>query len=244
MPKPAYRTRTSEYHMRAIDKLKAIFLGTAALLTLVAIYLALIRAPPHATMGDVQRIFYFHVAFAWISYIAFGVTFVAGILYLKKKKLKIDTVAYSSAEIGVVFCTVAIVTGSLWGKAVWWVFWRWSEVKLFITFFLWLEFIAYLALRANVRNRNKRANLGAVFGIIGFITIPLSFAANRIWNQIHPTVVATSEGSLRPSMTIALVTAVFAFTFLYLYILLAKVGVEKDREKTEEIKRRIGDRNV
>ena len=222
----------------------SLILGIAVISILISIYLALVYTPSHETMGDTQRIFYFHVASAWISYLAFGVTFVAGLLYLKSKDLKWDTVAYGSAEVGIIFCTLAIITGSLWGKAAWDVFWRWEDLKLFITLVLWLVFIAYLALRANAKSRISKANLSAVFGIIGFICVPLSFAANRIWQQYHPTVIATSRGGLQASMAFALVVTVFAFTFLYFYLLLARVDIERMRETTEEIKQLIGGQNV
>jgi len=222
------------------NKLKNVVLGLAVILTLISIYLAIIYTPPHETMGDVQRIFYFHVASAWISYLAFGVTFVAGLLYLKSKDLKWDTIAFSSAEIGVIFCTLGIITGSLWAKPVWGVFWRWEDIKLFITLVLWLVFIAYLALRANAKSRTSKANLSAVFGIIGFICIPLSFGANRIWQQYHPTILVSSEGSLQASMAFALVFSVFAFTFLYIYLLLLRIDIERMRETIEEIKQQVG----
>lgn len=225
------------------NNLKIVILGLAVILTLISIYLAIIYTPPHNTMGDIQRIFYFHVASAWISYLGFGVTFIAGLLYLKSKDLKWDTIAFSSAEIGIVFCTLGIITGSLWAKPVWGVFWRWEDLKLFITLVLWLVFIAYLALRANAKSRISKANLSAVFGIIGFVCIPLSFGANRIWQQYHPTIIVTSEGSLQASMAIALVFAVFAFTFLYIYLLLLRVDTENVKEEIDKIKQKVGGQN-
>ncbi|MDP6156942.1 MAG: cytochrome c biogenesis protein [Candidatus Thermoplasmatota archaeon] len=224
-----------------INKLKFPSFLIAIVLTLIAIYMAFVYAPPHDTMGDVQRIFYFHVASAWIAYLAFAVTFVTGLIYLKTKDMKWDKYAFGSAELGVVFCTIAITTGPLWGKAVWGVYWRLEDIKLFMTLVLWLIFIAYLALRANVQSRNQKANLSAVFGIIGFVSIPLSFAANRIWEQSHPTVIATSKGSLQASMGISLAVATVAFTFLYIYLLLTKVENENIRETIEFIKQEIGD---
>ena len=226
------------------NNVKVLILVTAVILILISVYLAFIYTPTHDTMGDVQRIFYFHVATAWVSYLAFGVTFVASLLYLKSKDLKWDTIAYGSAEVGLIFCTLAIITGSFWGKAAWGVFWKWEDIKLFITLVLLLVFIAYLALRSNAKSRISKANLSAVFGIIGFICVPLSFAANRIWQQYHPTVIATSKGSLQSSMAFALIVAVFAFTFLYVYLLLAKVDMERMRETIEEIKQQIGGQNV
>jgi heme exporter protein C len=222
------------------NKLKTLMLVITAILILISIYLIFIYIPPHETMGDVQRIFYFHVASAWVSYLAFGVTFATGLLYLKTKDLKWDTIAFVSAEIGVIFCSIAIITGSLWAGAVWRVFWRWEDIKLFITLVLWFVFIAYLALRANAKSRISKARLSAVFGIIGFICIPLSFGANRIWQQYHPTVFVSSEGSLQPSMTYTFVVAMIAFTFLYIYLLLAGMDVEHMREKIEKIKQKVG----
>lgn len=224
--------------------IRTILLGIAAVLTFIGIYLAFIYAPTHTRMGDVQRIFYFHVASAWVSYLAFGITFIGSVFYLKSKKMSWDTLAFASAEIGVVFCTLAIITGSLWAKSVWNVFWRWEDMKLFMTLVLWLIFIAYLALRTNSQPGKKRANLSAVFGILGFLCVPMSFAANRIWTQSHPTVIATSSGSLQGSMVLSLVTAVFAFTFLYLSILLIKLDMENMRESIDEIKQQIGDNDV
>ena len=226
--------------MKLKNNLKVIILIVSVIMVLISIYLALIYTPSHETMGDTQRIFYFHVASAWISYLAFAVTFVGSLLFLKSKSLKWDMIAYSSAEIGIVFCTLAIITGSLWARPIWGVFWRWEDLKLFITLVLWLVFVAYLALRNNVSSRRRRANLSAVFAIIGFICVPLSFAANRIWQQYHPTILVTSEGSLQASMAFALFFTVFAFTFLYIYLLLVKIDIGKMQEKMEEIKQQIG----
>jgi heme exporter protein C len=222
------------------NNLKVVILGLTVILTIISIYLALIYTPSHETMGDIQRIFYFHVSSAWVSYLAFGVTFAAGLLYLKSRDLKWDTIAFSSAEIGIIFCTLGIITGSLWAKSVWDVFWRWEDIKLFITLVLWLVFVAYLALRANAKSRTSKANLSAVFGIIGFICIPLSFGANRIWQQYHPTILASQEGSLQASMAFTLIVSVFAFTFLYIYLLLIKVDVERMKETIDEIKQQAG----
>lgn len=214
------------------------------ILTLVSIYLAVIYTPPHELMGDVQRIFYFHVASAWISYLAFGITFVTSLFFLKTKDLKWDKIASSSVEIGIVFCTLGIVTGSTWAGAVWGVFWIWEDFKLFTTLVLWLVFIAYIAIRTNAKSKNSKAKLSAVFGIIGFICIPFSFAANRIWQQYHPSVIVTSKGSLQPSMAFTLVTAVIAFTFLFIYLLIVRFNIEEMKDNIEIIKQYIGGRNV
>lgn len=218
-----------------------IMLLASAILTFTGLYLAFLWAPTHDTMGDVQRIFYFHVASAWVAYLAFIITFIGSLLYLKTNKMKFDMLAFSSAEIGVVFCTAAIITGGLWAKGVWGVFWIWDDMKLFLTLVMWLVFIAYLALRANSDPGKARARLSAVFGIIGAMCVPMSFAANRIWTQYHPTVIASEGGSLQTSMLMTLITAVFAFTFLYFGILMMKIDIEKMKEDIEELKQDIGD---
>ncbi len=218
-----------------------LILVLSIIFVLVSIFLIFIFAPSHEIMGDVQRIFYFHVGSAWVSYLAFGVTFIASLLYLKSKNLKWDTIAFNSAEIGIIFCTLAITTGPLWGKAVWGTYWKWEDLKLFMTLVLWLIFIAYLALRANAKSKIIKANLSAVFGIIGFFAIPLSLGANRIWQQYHPTVIATSQGSLQSSMGFTLGISVIALTFLYFYLLLTKIEVDKMNESIDKIKQKIGD---
>jgi heme exporter protein C len=227
--------------MLTFAKVRLPLMAISTALVMTSIYLALIWTPTHDVMGDVQRIFYFHVASAWIAYVAFGATFLASVAYLRSKDLAWDTWAFSSAELGVVFCTMTILTGPMWAKAVWNVYWRWEDLKLLLTLVLWLVFIAYLALRANVQSRRSKASLSAVFSIVGLICIPLSFAANRIWSQYHPTVIATDTGSLQPSMGMALGVAVISFTFVYITFLLMKVELERMREKIEELKLEMGD---
>ena len=228
--------------MELFGRMRLAFILISAVLVLNGIFLAMIWVPPHETMGDVQRIFYFHVASAWIAYVAFIVTFATSIVYMKTKDLKWDNWAVSSAEIGVVFTTLAILTGPMWARAVWGVFWRWEDLKLLMTLVLWLVFIAYLALRANVQSRRTKATLAAVFSVIGMLCIPLSFAANRIWTQYHPTVIASDQGDIvTEGMLPALIVAVFAMTFLYIALLLLRVGAAKLQDRADELKLKVGD---
>ncbi len=228
--------------MELFGRIRLAFILISAVLVLNGIFLAMIWVPPHESMGDVQRIFYFHVASAWIAYVAFIVTFATSIVYMKTKDLKWDNWAVSSAEIGVVFTTLAILTGPMWARAIWGEFWRWEDLKLLMTLVLWLVFIAYLALRANVQSRRSKATLAAVFSVIGMLCIPLSFAANRIWTQSHPTVIASDQGEIVTSgMVPALIVAVFAMTFLYIALLLLRVGAAKLQDRADELKLKVGD---
>jgi heme exporter protein C len=228
--------------MRLIDSARITFILWSAVLVLFGILMAFLLVPPHAIMGDIQRIFYFHVASAWIAYVAFSVTFVASMMYMRTKEYRWDNWAVSSAEIGVVFTTLAITTGPMWAKAWWGVFWRWEDLKLLMTLVLWLVFIAYLALRANVSSRRTKASLAAVFSIIGIACIPLSFAANRIWTQYHPTVIASEQGEIVTSgMVPALIVAVFAMTFLYIGLLLTRVEIARLQDRVDELKQKVVD---
>ena len=228
--------------MELFGRVRLALILISAVLVLNGIFLAMIWVPPHEIMGDVQRIFYFHVASAWIAYVAFIVTFITSIVYMKTKDLKWDNWAVSSAEIGVVFTTLAILTGPMWARAIWGEFWRWEDLKLLMTLVLWLVFIAYLALRANVQSRRTKATLAAVFSVIGMLCIPLSFAANRIWTQYHPTVIASDQGEIvTEGMVPALIVAVFAMTFLYVALLLLRVGAAKLQDRADELKLKVGD---
>ena len=218
-----------------------MLLVSSIILTIIAIFLAIIYTPvvkeEHGwTAPLAQKIFYLHVASAWVAYLAFGVVLICSILYLKTNSRNWDIVAYSSAEIGVVFCTMAIISGPIWAHAEWGVFWRWEDMKLL----LWLIYIAYVALRAEAGATEQSARLGAVFGIIGFICVPLSFVANRIYNQFHPTVIATSRGSVQPVMMVALIVAVIAFSLIYFYLLIHRIELEKLSHKLEDLKEEIG----
>jgi heme exporter protein C len=188
---------------------------------------------PHA-----QKIFYLHTPAAWASYVAFGVVFIASIMYLISGKLKWDIIGRSSAEIGVVLCTLAIVTGPIWAKPEWGVYWRWEDTKLLTTFILWLIFVAYVVLRTGIAGE-KEARLAAVFGIVGFVVVPLSFISSRIWQSLHPNPVG-SPGGMTPEAGMTLLVGVIAFTLLYIYIVLKRIELQKSIEEVEDLKNEVG----
>jgi heme exporter protein C len=228
----------------ATRNIRLALFGTTLPLLLLAVYMALVYAPspgPGFAAPNAQRIFYFHVASAWVSYLAFFLTAGCSIVYLKTRSQKFDTVALSSAEIGLVFCTTAIISGSIWARAEWGVFWRWEDMKLFLTLVLWLVYMSYISIRGMVVARETRARVSSVFGILGVLCIPLSFSANRIWAQFHPTVIATSQGSLQTGMLLALVTAVIALSFFYFCLLIIRVDLENTHLAIEDLKEALGD---
>lgn len=187
---------------------------------LLALYMAFIYAPTEKTMGPVQRIFYFHVPSAWVSFIAFAVVAVASVAYLRTGEKKWDVLALSAAQVGILFLTLVIMTGPLWAKPVWGVYWTW-DARLTTAFILWLIYIAYLMLRDFVADRERGARFAAVFGIVGFLDVPIVYMSIRWWRTLHPAaVIAGGDGSgLAPAMLQSLIVCVAAFTLLFITLL-------------------------
>ncbi|MGH9391093.1 MAG: cytochrome c biogenesis protein [Vicinamibacteria bacterium] len=194
---------------------------------LVALWAAFLYAPQEKTMGEVQRIFYFHVASWWVSFIAFTVTFVASIGYLWKGRPRFDQVALASTEIGVVFTTIGLVTGPIWAKPVWGIWWTW-DARLTTALVLWLMYVGYLMLRRYVPDEEKRATRSAVVAIIAFVDVPVVFLAIRLWRTQHPepVILGGDSSGLHPEMLQALFMALGAFLFLYLWLLDKRLAVE------------------
>jgi len=190
-----------------------------------------------------QKIFYFHMPSAWVSYVGFFLTLLFGVMYLRTRDRKYDRIASSSAELGVLFATIAIATGPIWAKEEWGVYWRWDDTKLVTTFVMWLVYIGYLMLRAAVVDHSARARVSAVYGILGFVTMPMSLLSSRIAPLIqssHPQVIASSSGSLSPEAGLTVIVAVVAFTFLFITMLIKRVEIEESEDELEELKRIVG----
>ncbi len=205
--------------------------GGALVLMLVALYGALIFSPPEQLLGDAFRIFYFHVPSAWTAYLAFTVVFIASIVYLITRNRQWDVVALASAELGVVFTTLALITGSLWAKSFWGIWWTWGDMRLTLTLFLWFLYVAYLMLRSYTDPGPQQARLSAVIAIVGVPVIVLNHFAVRIWRTQHPSPVVLREGgpAIEPVMIVVLVISLIAFTVLYVYLLLNRMRLERTR---------------
>ena len=152
--------------------------AVSAIAVAVALFLVFLVAPREAIMGDVQRVFYFHVSAAWTGYLALLVSFLASVLYLLRGERRWDRVALSSVEIGLVFITEGIITGSIWAKAVWGVWWTWDP-RLTTSAVLWVIYASYLTLRRATEEKGRQARLAAVYGILGFVAVPVNFMAIR-----------------------------------------------------------------
>jgi heme exporter protein C len=209
-------------------------LGLGFALMIAALYLVFMYVPTEKTMGDVQRIFYFHVPLAWVAFMAFFVVFVCSILYLWKRDVKWDVIARSSSEVGVVFTTLVLVTGPIWAKAVWGVWWTW-DARLTATLVLWLIYIAYMLVRRYATEEAKGARFAAVLGIVGFIDVPVVFLAIQLWRTQHPGPVVF-EGGLAPPMLLTLLVSIAAFTVLYIILAIRSVSLKKLEDMVRQLK--------
>ncbi|MCF7808548.1 MAG: cytochrome c biogenesis protein [Candidatus Marinimicrobia bacterium] len=203
-----------------IDKIILVILLLAFL---TSIFLIFAWVPPIKASNPAeqiaQRIFYYHVPSAWIGFLAFFVVFIGSIAYLWKRERKYELLSVASAEIGVLFITLVLLTGPVWAKPVWGIWWTW-DARLTSSLVLWLIYVAYLMLRRYLPDGNKRANLSAVVGIIGFIDVPIVYYSIRWWETQHPkAVMASSEGGLAAPMFFVFMFSLAAFTLLYVYFM-------------------------
>jgi heme exporter protein C len=218
-----------------------LVIALAALLILIGIILVFGVAPTADRLsgGDVQRIFYFHVGIAWIAGLAMFVTFVSSILYLARgEQRKYDIVAAASVEIGVVFGVMVLLSGMLWARPVWNTWWTWDP-RLTTTAITEFIYIAYLMLRAAVDDPQRRARFSAVYGIIGFVSVPITYFSTRWFQTIHPDLGQTPGFGLTPNMRPPMFVAIIAFTLVYLVLLLIRSRVERSADEVAKLKHDI-----
>jgi heme exporter protein C len=178
-------------------------------------------APEEATMGLVQKIFYFHLPLAWWSFAAFFGVCVASVMVLWTGKENWDVLAGVLAEVGVLFSGLALVTGSIWGRAAWNTWWTWDP-RLSTTLVMWFVYAGYLVLRAADVGGVKGARVRAVLGIVAFLDVPLVFLSARLWRSIHPAVLAAKGGGLEPEMWTTVWVNVVAWGALFAALVLAR----------------------
>jgi heme exporter protein C len=200
-------------------------------------------APQEATMGEVQRIFYIHVPSAWPAFLAYFIVFLGSVRYLWRRSQPADDLAHAAGEVGFVFCTCVLVTGPLWAKPVWGIWWTW-DARLTSTFVLWLLFIAYLMLRSYVFNPGRAAVLGAVVGILGFVDVPIVYMSIRWWRTQHPQpIIAGGEGSgIDPQMKLALLVSWGAYLCLFSYLVRLRLGLANARRELTMLRREFAPR--
>ncbi len=201
-------------------------------------------APLEAVMGLVQKVFYFHVATAWVGMIGFIAAAVAGIAYLRTQNMKWDAVGVAAVEISLVFFFIAIVLGSIWAYPAWNTWWTW-EPRLTSAAVLELIYLAYLLLRQGIEDPERRARFGAVYTLIGGLSVPVTFMAIRLFRTIHPVVIgsgsAEAQGgfSMTPAMLQTMLANIFVFTILFIVLFWHRMRLGQLAEKAEQLKLKL-----
>jgi heme exporter protein C len=204
---------------------------TGALLS-YALYEALVAAPTEQTMGDVQRIFYYHVPSAWTAFILFFINFFASVTYLIRRNAKADIVALVTAEVGVVFCTVVLVTGPIWARPVWGIWWTW-DLRLTLTLVLWLIYVSYLVLR-RFSSSGQTPLLAAVLAVFGALDVPLVYFSIWFFRTQHPQPVIGGGGSIDPRMLRVLLINWLAFSCFAALVCWSRYRLEVLRREVDE----------
>ena len=214
---------------------KRIILGAVAILFVIAAaYASFYIAPEERTMGVLQRIFYFHAATAWAGLDAFLICFVCNLLYVWKRAQKYDWLGVASAEVGLVCTTVVLITGPIWAKPAWGIWWTW-DARLTSTFVLWLLYVSYLLLRSLIDEPERRALLSALFGIFAYIDVPLVFFSIRWWRTQHPApVIMGGPGAgLDPTMSKVFYFSVLAMHLLMIFLVIERYVLEKTKNEVD-----------
>lgn len=225
---------------RNLERWTNIFVYATTIMMLINLYNIFIFVPNEASMGIIQRIFYFHVPSAFIAFLAFGVTFVYSILFLMKRNMWHDRIAYCSAEVGVIFTTIVLITGPIWARPVWNTWWTW-DARLTSTLVLWFIYIGYMMLRSYTGEEQRGARFAAVFAIVGFVDVPIVYLANRLWRTLHPQPVmfGGSESGLNPTMRYVFFFSLVTFLGVYLFLLFYRLRLERVRLQLNDMKREI-----
>jgi len=209
---------------------------------LAAVGMVFFYAPLEAVMGQVQRVFYFHVATAWVGMLGFLVAAIAGVAYLVKQDRKCDIVGLSAVEISLVFFFIAIVSGSIWAKPSWGTWWTW-EPRLTTAAIVELVYAAYLLLRQGLEDPERRARFGAVYAILGFISVPLTFISIRLFRTIHPVVVGSGSAAfdMSPAMLQTFLFSLWTFSLVFADLLWHRIRLGRLAERVEALKLKIND---
>lgn len=225
---------------RIYPKLLTVLAVAAMALMAVGQYAIWVHAPEESTMGVVQKVFYFHLPLAWWTFVAFFGVCAASVMVLVTKRDIWDVWAGVLAEIGVLFCTLALITGSLWGRAAWNAWWTWDP-RLSTTLVMWFVYCGYLVLRAGGMGGGQAARVRAVLGIVAFLDVPLVFLSARLWRSIHPAVFASKGGGLEPEMWTAVWVNLVAWGVLFAALVLARYQTEGLRRRVDAVLARIQD---
>ncbi len=204
-------------------------------------YLSLFYAPTEKVMGNVQRVFYFHVATAWVGMLGFLLAALFAVIYLAKKDLKWDAYGLAAVEISLVFFFITIVLGSIWARPAWGTWWTW-EPRLTTAAILELIYLAYLMLRQGIEDPEQRARFGAVYTILGGLSIPLTLVSIRMFRTIHPVVIGSGGSEkmgMTDSMVFVMLYCIVAFSIIFANMYWHRLRLGQLAEQVEQAKMKL-----
>ena len=217
---------------------RQMVLVLAGLLMLADLYLMLLVAPTDSVLGQVQRIFYFHVPIAVMSFLAFFVVFLASVVFLVRRSPFWDRLAHASAEVGVVFVTLALITGVIWARPIWNTWWTW-EPRLTTTLILWLIYVAYLMIRSYAPSMRQGQIYSAVVGIVGFVDVPIVYYSVIWWRSIHPSPVVgplAGDGALNSTMLAVLLFSFVTFLVFFAYLVAERMAIMDSEDRLRQVR--------
>jgi heme exporter protein C len=207
--------------------LASLILGVLTAITMsITIWMIFVYTPIDALQGDAQRILYFHVPTAWVGMLSFGILAIVGVLYLFYPDERLDWVARAAGEVGIVFLTVTLFLGAIWGKPIWGAWWVW-DARLTATLILWFMYVGYLMLRSYMGRTLESARGGAVIGVIGVIDLPIIYFSVNWWRGQHPIQQIGTPGALPPQALWTILMAVIAFTLLYAFMMVQAYQLQR-----------------
>ncbi len=224
------------------ERITDTLLAPATMLAmLAALFLIFVVVPTDAFQGPVQRIFYVHMSMWLATFTAFGMVGVASLLYLWKRQARWDHLGRSAAELGLLFCTLGLATGSIWAKPMWGTWWTWDP-RLTLTLILWMIYAGYILLRNLSTEPHYGATLAAILGVSGIADLYLINRAVYWWRGIHPAVLVTRQGGsglTDPLMRLTLLTCMLAFFLLFLWLLRLRVRAARLQDTVDELRHRL-----
>jgi len=201
--------------------------AAGVLLLIIGGYWGLLYAPPEKFMGDVYRIIYVHVPSAWISMISYTVVLCTSVAYLWRSSMKADALGEAAAEVGVIFNAFLLITGSIWGKPTWGVWWSWDP-RLTTAAIMFFAYAGFLAMRHFIEEPDKRATLSAVVGVLIYVSIPIVWYSVKWWNSLHQT--QSTTDTVDPLMQQALMINTIAFSVFYLWVVSLRYSIARERQ--------------
>ena len=221
-----------------MDRIKDRWMWLVLPVMVVALYWDFIVSPDDRILGPSERIFYFHMGAATVAAAAFTITAIASAGYLMTHKPGWDIWAAAAAEIGTIFTTMLLISGVLWGRAAWGVWWTWDP-RLTATAILWILFLGYLLIREWSEGRERRARYSAVLAIIAYIDVPIDYMTIRWWKSIHPVVLTSHGINMAPSMAVAMLISIAALSLVFIAWMAIRMRLMRAELNVQDLKNAI-----